>query len=252
MKICNQCGQTMDTSSKYCLRCGSGNLRTEGGGETTTRKPITIGKGLGVPKKSKKAVQEQQGHGQGQFDDWDDNGGHGGHYDGDDGDELIEHNFKNPNAKVPKKKPKNKKAPKKRGKITLGKKSQTSEGISERAPKKPSKPIKNEEYNQQNMGYMDDEQMEFQDEADYDNSISGYGTAGDDDAVTVGEWIKTVLITAIPVYGIIKIVTLAFGSKKYEKQSLRNWAQATVYLMGGSLVLMIVLTLIKKIIGNLF
>lgn len=250
MKICNQCGQTMDNSSKYCLRCGSGNLRTEGGGETITRKPISIGKGLGGSKKDKEQQHKKQ---QEQFDDWDDSG----HYDGEenDGDELIEHNFKNPNAKVTKKKPKDKKkpkgekAPKKKSKIALGRKSQTSVGNEGGAP---SKQVKNAEYNQQNMGYMDDEQMEYQDNTDYDNSISGYGTAGDDDAVTVGEWVKTVIITAIPIYGLIRLISLAFGKKKYEKQSLRNWAQATIYLMGGSLVVLIILTLIKKILGNLF
>jgi hypothetical protein len=58
---------------------------------------------------------------------------------------------------------------------------------------------------------------------------------GNTEPVSVGEWIVTYLITAIPLVGIVMLFVWAFGDSV--KPSKANWAKASLIMAGISLLL---------------
>lgn len=60
--------------------------------------------------------------------------------------------------------------------------------------------------------------------------------------VTLGDWIITFIVTAIPLVGFIMLIVWAVGSDT--QPSKKSWAQATLILMVISIVLMIAFILI--------
>lgn len=71
----------------------------------------------------------------------------------------------------------------------------------------------------------------------------------DNPADSVGSWMITILVTAIPVVGFIYLVVVAFGATS--SPSRRNWARATFawYIIGA--VVAVVLGLILASTGLL-
>ena len=53
--------------------------------------------------------------------------------------------------------------------------------------------------------------------------------------ISVGEWIITTIILAIPIIGFIMLFVWGFGSKT--QPSKANWAKATLIMIGISIVL---------------
>ena len=69
--------------------------------------------------------------------------------------------------------------------------------------------------------------------------------------VSVGEWIVTILITAIPLVGLIMLFVWAFGDGA--QQSKKNWAIATLIWYAIMIVLVIIFFVIfGAIIASMF
>ena len=69
--------------------------------------------------------------------------------------------------------------------------------------------------------------------------------------VSVGDWIVTILITAIPIVGLIMLFVWAFGDSA--PPSKKNWAIATLIWYAIMIVLMIVFFgVFISILGNMF
>lgn len=63
-----------------------------------------------------------------------------------------------------------------------------------------------------------------------------------DQAVSVGDWVVTYLITLIPLVGFIMLFVWAFGNNT--KTSKANWAKAALILFAIGVVLSIILSVI--------
>ena len=69
--------------------------------------------------------------------------------------------------------------------------------------------------------------------------------------ITVGEWIITFIITAIPLVGLIMMFVWAFGGGAHP--SKKTWAQAYLILLAVGIVLLIIFFgVFATILGNLF
>ncbi len=69
--------------------------------------------------------------------------------------------------------------------------------------------------------------------------------------VSVGEWIVTILITAIPLVGLIMLFVWAFGDGA--QPSKKNWAIATLIWYAIMIVLMIIFFgVFISILGSMF
>ena len=53
--------------------------------------------------------------------------------------------------------------------------------------------------------------------------------------ISVGEWVITIIIIAIPIVGFIMLFVWGFGS--HTQSSKANWAKATLIMIGISIVL---------------
>lgn len=69
--------------------------------------------------------------------------------------------------------------------------------------------------------------------------------------VTLGEWIVTFIITAIPIVGFVMLFVWAFGDGT--NQSKKTWAQAYLILIAVGIVLAIIFfTVFASILANMF
>ena len=69
----------------------------------------------------------------------------------------------------------------------------------------------------------------------------------DESADSVGSWMLTLLLMAIPVVNLVYLLMLAFGSA--HSASKRNWAKATLIWMVIGAVLSILLSLVLGMLG---
>ena len=68
--------------------------------------------------------------------------------------------------------------------------------------------------------------------------------------ISVGEWVITIIIIAIPIVGFIMLFVWGFGSNT--QPSKANWAKATLIMIGISIVLsFLFLGLLLAIMGSL-
>ena len=69
--------------------------------------------------------------------------------------------------------------------------------------------------------------------------------------VTIGDWFLTILITAIPIVGLIMLFVWAFGDSAAESKA--NWAKATLlwFLIGAVFYGFIALVFGAAILSNL-
>lgn len=86
--------------------------------------------------------------------------------------------------------------------------------------------------------------MEF---TDLQNQGSGY------QPMSIGDWIVTLIVTAIPLVGFIMLFVWAFGDGTHP--SKKTWAQAYLILMVVVIILMIIIffvfaTFLSSIIGG--
>ena len=72
----------------------------------------------------------------------------------------------------------------------------------------------------------------------------------DEGADSVGSWMLTTFLAAIPLFGLIYLLMLAFGSG--HSASKRNWAKATLIWMVIGVVLSIILVVVLGALGWTF
>ena len=69
--------------------------------------------------------------------------------------------------------------------------------------------------------------------------------------VTLGEWIVTLIITAIPIVGLVMLFVWAFGDSA--NQSKKTWAQAyLIFMLVGVILAILFFGIIVSIFGSMF
>ncbi|NNG28106.1 MAG: hypothetical protein HKM87_11300 [Ignavibacteriaceae bacterium] len=69
--------------------------------------------------------------------------------------------------------------------------------------------------------------------------------------MSVGEWIITLIVTYIPIVGLIMLFVWAFGGDTHP--SKKTWAQATLIMIAIMIVLSIIFfSIIASVIGGIF
>lgn len=73
---------------------------------------------------------------------------------------------------------------------------------------------------------------------------------GEDDVISLGDWIITLLITAIPLVGFIMLLIWAFGGNA--PKSKANWAKANLIFMLVAIVLVFIFwgTIVALALGS--
>lgn len=88
--------------------------------------------------------------------------------------------------------------------------------------------------------YQNNQQNYYQNGAPYyQEPKRGRGWQDMEEPMTVGEWILTMLITAIPCVNVIMMLVWAFGSGA--KRSKSNWAKAMLIVMLIGVILSVIL-----------
>lgn len=89
---------------------------------------------------------------------------------------------------------------------------------------------------------------------DVKSTYSGESHSHGEEARSVGKWLLSFIVTAIPLIGIIMLLIWSFGDKSKSDPTFRNWARAELLLMVIAAVLSFVLTIVVggSLIGVFF
>ena len=96
-------------------------------------------------------------------------------------------------------------------------------------------------------GYYQNNQQGYYQKGYYQDQRRNHSYQEMEEPMTVGEWILTSIITAIPCVNIIMLFVWAFGSGA--KKSKSNWAKAVLIFMLIGVILSIITTVILTVTG---